>query len=55
VLPALGDPNDPLPDEPGHRLRSAAWLGADELLRLATPKPAVNSVQALYALDHGGP
>jgi len=54
VLPGFGEPNDPLPGEPGGRLRSAAWLGADELVRLATPKTPINTVQALYALDPGG-
>lgn len=37
VLPHLGDPDQPLPGEPGRRLQSAAWLGIDELLRIATP------------------
>jgi beta-phosphoglucomutase-like phosphatase (HAD superfamily) len=30
-LPHLGDPDEPLPDEPGGRLGSAAWLTFDEL------------------------
>ena len=33
LLPALGDPTQPLPNEPGGRLESAAWLGFDELSR----------------------
>lgn len=32
-LPGLGDPDQPLPDEPGKRLESAAWLSFDELAR----------------------
>lgn len=35
VLPRLGDPEHPLPDEPGNRLRAAAWLTLDELLHRA--------------------
>ncbi|MDP2869504.1 MAG: HAD-IA family hydrolase [Methyloversatilis sp.] len=35
VLPQLGDAASPLPDEPGTRLRHLAWLGFDELCRLA--------------------
>ena len=31
VLPHLGDPDEPLPDEPGGRLEAAAWLTFDEL------------------------
>lgn len=31
LLPHLGDPSDPLPDEPGRQLRSAAWLTLAEL------------------------
>lgn len=37
VLPHLGDPAHPLPDEPGGRLRGAAWLGLDELFQHAVP------------------
>ena len=48
VLPGLGDPTDPLPGEPGGRLRSAAWLGIEELLRMAKVAPPLNAVQALY-------
>ena len=33
VLPNLGDPDRPLPGEPGNRLRSAGWLTFDELER----------------------
>lgn len=40
LLPNLGDPAQPLPGEPGTRLRSAAWLCFDELLRLAEARPA---------------
>ena len=35
LLPHLGDPHQPLRGEPGHRLRSAAWLRFDELVHLA--------------------
>ena len=34
-LPHLGGPESPLPDEPGERLLSAAWLTFDELARRA--------------------
>jgi len=33
LLPHFGDPSNPLPDEPGHQLQSAAWLRFDELTR----------------------
>ena len=33
LLPRLGDPERPLPDEPGGLLESAAWLTLDELAR----------------------
>ncbi len=36
LLPSLGDPAHPLPDEPGNRLESAAWLTFDELARRAS-------------------
>lgn len=35
VLPRLGDPDRPLPGEPGNRLKTAAWLTLDELLQIA--------------------
>lgn len=53
VLPSLGDPLDPLPGEPGTKLRCAAWLGVDELVRLATPERALGPTQALYASSLG--
>lgn len=31
LLPHLGDPGDPLPDEPGRQLKRAAWLTLEEL------------------------
>jgi HAD superfamily hydrolase (TIGR01509 family) len=31
LLPHLGDPKDPLPDEPGHQLKRAAWVTLAEL------------------------
>jgi HAD superfamily hydrolase (TIGR01509 family) len=48
VLPSLGDREQPLDGEPGERLQAAAWLGVDELTRLATAVPTMNAVQALY-------
>lgn len=36
LLPGLGDAAQPVPGEPGGRLRDAAWLGLDELIRMAT-------------------
>jgi len=51
VLPGLGDPSQPLAGEPGGRLDSAAWLGIDELMRMATVAPPINAVQALYRED----
>jgi HAD superfamily hydrolase (TIGR01509 family) len=48
VLPCLGDREQPLDGEPGERLQEAAWLGLDELTRLATAVPPMNAVQALY-------
>ena len=39
LLPHLGDPAQPLPNEPGHQLRDAAWLTLGELAqRAATAK-----------------
>ena len=51
VLPSLGDPAQPLPGEPGGHLASSAWLGIEELLRLASVAPPINAVQALYRED----
>ena len=48
VLPSLGSKEQPLAGEPGGRLRSAAWLGIEDLRRLATRERTFNSVQALY-------
>jgi HAD superfamily hydrolase (TIGR01509 family) len=48
VLPSLGEPAHPLKGEPGKKLRQAAWLGMDELQRLASPTAPLNEVQALY-------
>ncbi|MFN6994753.1 MAG: HAD-IA family hydrolase [Aquincola tertiaricarbonis] len=47
LLPHLGDPQQPIPGEPGGRLRQAAWLGVDELQRLACARDA-DSVHALF-------
>ncbi|MBT2332684.1 HAD-IA family hydrolase [Variovorax paradoxus] len=51
VLPGLGDPAQPLAGEPGGRLGAAAWLGIEELLRMAVAAPPLNAVQALYRED----
>jgi beta-phosphoglucomutase-like phosphatase (HAD superfamily) len=48
LLPRLGDPAHPLPREPGARLTQRAWLGFDELQRLARPARALDPVRALY-------
>ncbi|MBX3623095.1 MAG: HAD-IA family hydrolase [Rhizobacter sp.] len=48
VLPGLGDPAAPLPDEPGQRLQHDAWLSLRELHRIARPAPPLTPVQALY-------
>jgi HAD superfamily hydrolase (TIGR01509 family) len=34
LLPSLGDPAHPLPNEPGRQLQYAAWLGFDELAQI---------------------
>jgi len=34
LLPSLGDPAHPLPNEPGRQLQHAAWLGFDELAQI---------------------
>ena len=39
-LPQLGSPEHPLPNEPGQRLLSAAWLTFDELVQRADGKAA---------------
>ncbi|MDQ6629921.1 MAG: HAD-IA family hydrolase [Pseudomonadota bacterium] len=48
VLPNLGSPEQPLPGEPGHRLRSAAWLTLAELVEKAAPAAKADPVRALY-------
>ena len=48
VLPRLGDPWHPLPTEPGLALSAQAWLGFDELQRLAHPPLPLDPVRALY-------
>lgn len=48
VLPGLGSPRSPLPGEPGGVLRDQAWLGLDELIRIARPPRPLSPVQALY-------
>lgn len=47
LLPHLGDPQQPVPGEPGGRLQRAAWLGVQELQDLACARDA-DRVQALY-------
>lgn len=47
VLPRLGEPGHPLPGEPGTRLEMQAWLGLDELRRLARPAPQIDAAGAL--------
>ncbi|MEO6745699.1 MAG: HAD-IA family hydrolase [Caldimonas sp.] len=39
VLPRLGEPDRPLPGEPGDRLLSAAWLTFDELTQQVARRP----------------
>ena len=39
-LPHLGSPDHPLPNEPGHRLQSAAWLTFSELAHRAEGNPS---------------
>lgn len=48
VLPGLGEPDAPLPGEPGCLLRAAGWLRFDELCTLASPPPTLTPLQALY-------
>jgi len=44
LLPSLGDPAHPLPNEPGNELESAAWLTFDEVTRRAEEQTAPESV-----------
>lgn len=48
VLPGLGEPDAPLPGEPGCQLHTAGWLRFDELCARASPPPALTPLQALY-------
>jgi HAD superfamily hydrolase (TIGR01509 family) len=48
VLPTLGEPDAPLPGEPGCLLRTAGWLRLEELCTRASPPPALSPLQALY-------
>ena len=48
VLPGLGDPDAPLPGEPGGALRGAGWLRLAELVERACPPPAPTPLHALY-------
>lgn len=48
VLPSLGDPQRPLPGEPGTLLQDQAWLGHAELVRRVCERPLCE-VSALYA------
>lgn len=47
VLPGLGDPGSPLPNEPGNRLRTSAWLTLDELIDKASPPLPHDAVRTL--------
>ena len=47
LLPHLGDPDQPLPGEPGTTLEDAAWLGFAELARRADPRP-ISEVGSRY-------
>jgi HAD superfamily hydrolase (TIGR01509 family) len=46
-LPRLGEPDHPLPGEPGNRLTTQAWLTFDELVQRATPA-RTDAMQRLY-------
>jgi len=48
VLPGLGEPDAPLPGEPGCLLHTAGWLRFEALCALASPPPALTPLQALY-------
>jgi len=48
VLPHLGDPQHPLPAEPGTALGMHAWLSLGELQQLACPPRMPNAVDLLY-------
>lgn len=48
VLPRLGDPQDPLPGEPGGLLGDAAWLSFGELARIARPTSILSTLDAIY-------
>ena len=48
VLPTLGDPQKPLPGEPGGALRQASWLTLAELGALACPPRPLSPIRKLY-------
>ena len=48
VLPGLGEPDAPLPGEPGCQLQTAGWLRFDDLCAIANPPPAPTPLQNLY-------
>lgn len=48
VLPQLGEPDQPLPGEPGNVLRDAGWLGFGEVARRADQRPR-SGIDAVYA------
>ena len=51
VLPSLGSPEQPLPSEPGHLLRAAAWLTLAELVDKAAPAAKPDPVRSLYKVS----
>jgi HAD superfamily hydrolase (TIGR01509 family) len=48
LLPRLGDPQQPLPGEPGGVLQHAPWLTMAELQARRSLRPPPDAVQALY-------
>lgn len=48
LLPRLGEPDHPLPGEPGHRLAAEAWVTFDELAVQACPPPRPGALARLY-------
>jgi len=50
LLPGLGDPQRPLPGEPGGQLEDAAWLSVAELARRSDQRPRCG-IAALYDPD----
>ena len=48
LLPRLGEPEHPLPGEPGRRLSAEAWVTFDELAARASPPPGPGMLDRLY-------